>query len=100
MEIKRNTVSISLPSGGTLLIGEDDYNALLDKLKIDLLVKVFKEAPEKLYLEKDFSKDRVDSLYRVFKEQEKQMEPELRQSYLKAILELTQSPIIGAEPLK
>lgn len=94
-----NYFTIKLKGGSTLVMDNQDYNTFLEKIRMDVTLKMMSETPDKVYFSRDANEGKVNMLYKIIQEQ-KNMSEELRSNYLKVILELTKSNDKIAESYK
>lgn len=97
--IKEPQIIFKLNDGSTMLIEGKDYDNIMRKLKDDLVAKMMLEQPQNVYFEKDLNEYKIGMLYKVLQEN-KSMNEELKNNYLKAILEFTKGNSKIIEPLK
>jgi hypothetical protein len=98
--INGNNVVFKLANGQVMILLKEDYDIIVNQLKIDVTIEMVQKNPKNIYFEKDYNESKTDSLYRILKDQEKTMPEDLRNSYLKAILEMTKSSAKYIETLE
>lgn len=94
--LKQSAMAFQLKDGTVLLISREDVNSIANSIVTEMVC----HCPERLFLPRNINESRVNMLYKVFQEQKELMPAELKQSYLKLILELEKTPDLGVETLK
>ena len=89
MKIEKNeNVRIELSKGNTLIFTKEEYGKIIEKLTMDITLKMLLDKPENVYLHKDFGSEKAKNLYDIVCDQKDFISPELRDYYLKSIVEL------------
>ena len=97
----QNQVAFDLKDGTRLLLHKEDYETLIAKIRIDVMVQMMLDCPDRVFFgSKPHNEEKIKSLYAILKEQSETMSADMKENYLKAILELSKSDDVDAISMK
>jgi len=91
MEIRKDQIVFKLKDGSSIFLDKADYDTIINQMKTDAIVRMLIDMPSRVYFECNVNEKTIQNLYRVLTEQ-KSMPEDLRNNYLKVILELSKEP--------
>lgn len=103
MEIRKNQIGLKLKDGSEIVLNKEDYDSIISQIRTDVVIKMLIEMPNSVYFETNANEKNIQNLYRIFTEQQKTMSEDLKNNYLKLILELSKSEqksVISFEDMK
>lgn len=99
--VTQNQVVFDLKDGTRLLLHKEDYEIIVSKIQLDVLIKMTRDCPDRVFIVgKSHNEEKIKSLYAIFKEQAETMSAEMKENYLKVILELSKSDDVDAVSIK
>ncbi len=97
----QNQVAFDLKDGTRLLLHKEDYETLTTKIRMDVVVQMMLDCPDRVFIgSKPHNDSKIESLYKILKEQSETMSADMKENYLKAILELSKSDDVDAISMK
>src|SRR3990167_4165382 len=85
--VTQNQVAFDLKDGTRLLLHKEDYQNIITKISLDVIIQMMSDCPERVFIggKKHNNDEQVRSLYAILKEQNETISQEIKEDYLKTI---------------
>lgn len=99
--VTQNQVVFDLKDGTRLLLHKEDYETLVQRIRMDVTIQMMIDCPDRIYVGgKQANEEKIKSLYAILKEQSETMSDDTKTAYLKSILDLSLSNDVEAVTLQ